>query len=262
MQRQRIIPVTPIDSPNDAGDLQSSNEDGDGLCHLKVGGVTPFTATDFPGRLATVVFVQGCPWRCGYCHNPHLQPRTRHSPHAWQQVLDLLQRRQGLIDAVVFSGGEPTIDPALPQAIEQVRAMEYEVGLHSAGIYPDKLAAILPQIDWIGLDIKAPFDAYERITGIAGSGEQARACLDAVLTSGVAHEVRTTAHPDLLKEEEILDTAWMLSQAGVRNYALQVFRKQGCGNVELNAATMANYPSAPLVRHLGSLFPQFTLRRD
>src|SRR2546425_1022480 len=79
----------------------------------KVGGVTPFSATDYPGKLAAVIFIQGCPWRCGYCHNPHLQLRTGASLLRWPQVIDLLQRRVGLIDAVVFSGGEPTTDPAL-----------------------------------------------------------------------------------------------------------------------------------------------------
>lgn len=57
---------------------------------LKVGGITPFSATDYPGKLALVVFVQGCPWRCGYCHNPHLQTRTDDSPLAWADVLALL----------------------------------------------------------------------------------------------------------------------------------------------------------------------------
>src|SRR5450759_3498739 len=101
---------------------------------LKVGGVTAFSATDYPGKLAAVIFVQGCPWRCGYCHNPHLQTRTRTSPTAWADVLLLLQRRVGLIDAVVFSGGEPTMDPALAEAMREVRALGFGVGLHSAGI--------------------------------------------------------------------------------------------------------------------------------
>lgn len=78
---------------------------------LKVGGLVPFTATDYPGQFAAVVFVQGCPWRCGYCHNPHLQPRSQPAEIEWDALLAFLARRVGLIDAVVFSGGEPSIDP-------------------------------------------------------------------------------------------------------------------------------------------------------
>lgn len=114
---------------------------------LKVGGITPFTATDYPGKLAAVMFVQGCPWRCGYCHNPHLQPRLVHSPMPWPPVLELLRRRIGLIDTVVFSGGEPTIDPALAHAIGAVRALGFEVGLHTADAYPKRLLETLPLLD-------------------------------------------------------------------------------------------------------------------
>lgn len=229
---------------------------------LKVGGITPFTATDYPGKLAAVVFVQGCPWQCGYCHNPHLQLRLQKSPLQWTRVLGLLQKRVGLIDAVVFSGGEPTLDPALPEAIADVRKLGFEIGLHSGGIYPKQLKAVLPLVDWIGLDIKAPFDRYERITGVADSGQSARACADAVLESGVRHEFRTTVHQALLSEGEILELAQALAGMGVQNYALQAFRAQGCKSKELKALSGAAALSGDLVHRVSGLFPNFTLRND
>lgn len=229
---------------------------------LKVGGITPFTATDYPGKLAAVVFVQGCPWRCGYCHNPHLQPRLGSSTIPWTQVLELLHRRVGLIDAVVFSGGEPTIDAALEDAIGAVRALGFAVGLHSAGTYPRRLAEILPLLDWVGLDIKASFAQYDRITQIAGSGAQAQAAAEAVLASGVDYELRTTIHPDLLLEADILALAHSLSQMDVQNYVLQVFRAQGSQDAALNAVAMAGYPSATLLHQVAQLFPQFSVRRS
>jgi len=229
---------------------------------LKVGGITPFTATDYPGKLAAVVFVQGCPWRCGYCHNPHLQPRLSESSLAWQQVLDLLQRRVGLIDAVVFSGGEPTIDAALADAICAVRELGFDVGLHSAGTYPKRLAEILPLLDWVGLDIKASFAQYDRITQITGSGHQARAAAEAVLASGVDYEFRTTIHPALLPEAEVLALAQSLAQMGAQKYVLQVFRAQGSQDDALAAAAMAGYPSDTLVRRVAQLFAHFSVRRS
>ena len=227
----------------------------------KVGGVTPFTATDYPGKLAAVVFIQGCPWRCGYCHNPHLQLRTGASPLPWQQVIELLRRRVGLIDAVVFSGGEPTTDPALADAILAVKDLGFEIGLHTAGTYPQRLAAILPLLDWVGIDVKAPFEHYERITGVAGSGAQARACVEAVIASGVGYECRTTIHPALLAEDEILALARTLAGIGVQDYALQVFRAIGCNDAALNAGAVAAYPGAQLQSQVAALFPRFTMRR-
>ncbi|QDZ28022.1 anaerobic ribonucleoside-triphosphate reductase activating protein [Noviherbaspirillum sp. UKPF54] len=228
---------------------------------LKVGGVTPFTATDFPGKLAAVVFAQGCAWRCGYCHNPHLQPRPHKSPLQWPRVLGLLQRRVGLIDGVVFSGGEPTLDPGLANAMRDVRKLGFDVGLHTGGAYPRQLEEVLPLLDWVGIDIKAPFDQYESVTGVPDSGAPARASLAAVLASGVKYEVRTTAHPTLLPEESIEQLARELAGMGVSNYALQVFRSQGCKDKALNATAMAGYPRTELEHKLSLLFPQFTLRR-
>lgn len=228
---------------------------------LKVGGLTSFSATDYPGKLATVVFVQGCPWRCGYCHNPHLQPRKVDANVAWPAVMALLRRRVGLVDAVVFSGGEPATDPALGRAIAEVRALGFGVGLHTAGVYPRRLAALLPLLDWVGLDVKAPFERYEAITGVPGSGNQARQCAELILASGVDYECRTTIHPALHAPAEVEQLASSLAAMGVRNYALQVFRAEGCADSELGGVSTHGYPGEQLAYRIGAKFERFTLRR-
>ena len=243
-------------APDRVGALAAGAPEGS----LKVGGVTPFSATDYPGKLAAVVFVQGCPWRCGYCHNPHLQTRTSTSPLAWADVLLRLRHRVGLIDAVVFSGGEPTIDPALADAMREVRALGFGVGLHSAGIYPRRLVELLPLVDWVGLDVKAPWLNYDAITGMVDSARHARSSAEAVLASGVMHEFRTTIHPGLHTEPDILGLAQTLSTMGVRHYALQVFRATGCGDDRLNAMSTVGYPGAGLLAQVANLFETFTLR--
>ncbi len=210
--------------------------------HLQVGGVTPFSATDFPGQLAAVVFVQGCPWACGYCHNPHLQARLGDSPVAWTDVMARLQRRVGLIDAVVFSGGEPTLDPALAQAMRDVRQLGFAVGLHTAGMYPRRLAEVLPLVDWVGLDIKALATDYDRITATPGSADGVWHSLQALLASGVACECRTTVHPGLHRAPDILALAAQLRELGVRHYAVQAFRATGCAS-----ATLTTSASTPLL---------------
>lgn len=229
---------------------------------LKVGGITPFSTVDYPGKLAGVVFVQGCPWRCGYCHNPHLQSRLQASPLPWSQVLTLLRRRVGLIDAVVFSGGEPTLDPHLPEAITTVRELGFEIGLHSGGIYPRHLRDILPLLNWVGLDIKAPFNSYSRITGVADSGISARASAEAVLESGVPYEFRTTVHGALLNEKNILSLAEELVGMGAKHYALQSFRPQGCDNGALITYQGAETLTDNLIKKMTALFPYFTLRKS
>lgn len=228
--------------------------------YLKIGGFVPFTATDYPGKLAAVVFVQGCPWQCAYCHNPHLQVRAEASGISWEQVLTILKRRMGMLDAIVFSGGEPTLDPALESAIRDARDLGYQIGLHTGGAYPRRLAEILSLIDWVGFDVKAPFADYARITGVNGSGDSAQASAQLILESGIAHEFRTTIHPDLISEGELLVLAQTLAGMGVQNYALQVFRKQGCDNEALAVVSANDFPSQNLVRKIEEKFQRLTLR--
>ncbi len=224
---------------------------------LRVGGLTLLSATDYPGELAAVIYCQGCPWRCGYCHNPHLLPSRAAVAVAWSEVLSFLQRRRGLLDAVVFSGGEPTAQSGLVRAMRVAKAMGYRVGLHSAGIYPRRFANVLPLVDWVGFDAKAPFDAaYERVTGVRGSGTAALASARALLASGVDCEFRTTWHSGFLSTAELERLTRTLAGLGVGRYVLQEFRASD---------GVAFRPAGDAVAaDLGALarrFAQFSLRR-
>lgn len=228
---------------------------------LKVGGYARFTSTDFPGELAAVVFVQGCPWRCGYCHNPHLQARGSEPVMRWRDVYTFLASRAGLLDAVVFSGGEPTLDPALEGAMRSVKALGFKIGLHTAGIYPERLAQVLPLVDWVGLDVKTSFDAYDELTGTPGSAAAAHAAARIVLESGVPYEFRTTVHPKLTTQRHITDLTQQIAAMGCTNYALQDFRATGCHTQDLLALGSATALDAGFVGQVKTRFRRFTLRR-
>ena len=227
---------------------------------LRVGGLTPLSTTDWPGMLAAVVFCQGCPWRCGYCHNPDLIPARGEHEIPWEDVLAFLHRRQGLLDGVVFSGGEPTVQVGLLEAMREVRALGFKVGLHTGGAYPQHLAAVLPLVDWVGLDVKAPFADYPRITGTVGSGERARTGLQHVLASGVAHEIRTTVHPAQLTDTDLVELAHDLAKRGVRHYVIQAFRNQGCRDEALCQNTARALPLQDAGAKLAGLFEDFSVR--
>ena len=160
---------------------------------LRIGGVTPLSASDYPDKLAAVLYCQGCAWRCGYCHNPHLLPARGKEELPWARVVSFLERRRGLLDAVVFSGGEPTLQSGLARAMREVKAMGFLVGLHTAGIVPRRLAEVLPLLDWVGMDVKAPFEEHERVSGKRGSASRARASRELIRASGVACEFHTVA---------------------------------------------------------------------
>lgn len=229
------------------------------------------STVDFPGRNAAVVFLRGCPWRCHYCHNTHLQNRPGNALKGeptdpnWEQVEIFLESRRGLLDAVVFSGGEPLADKHLMLRVQTVKAMGFEVGLHTAGAYPDRLETLLPRLDWVGLDIKAPFEDYASITTVSGSGQDARRSLERLLAGHTPFECRTTIHPSLLSRQAIGQIGRQLAVMGVKHYALQHFRTLGCADLDLTRRLKTelageDYLPPELVNELEGLFSQFEVR--
>ena len=190
---------------------------------LKVGGFVPLSTADWPGRLVAVVFCQGCPWRCGYCHNPHLQ------------------RARG-------------------EAMLEVRGMGFGVGLHTAGMYPRRLRRLLPLTDWVGFDVKTLFSDYKAVAGVAG-GARALESVHATLESGVDCEFRTTVHPDLIEARTLRILAATLARLGVKRYVLQEFRAQGCPDSRLRAPRSVGYLDEHLCLDLARLFESFEIRR-
>ncbi len=220
--------------------------------HLAIAGMQPFTNIDFPGKLAAVAFCRGCNWRCGYCHNRHLQPGA--AGNDWEQLAAFLQRRRGLLDAIVFSGGEPLLQSGLGSALARCRDMGFATGLHTAGCNPSRLQRVLPQLDWVGFDVKAPFADYTNITGIPGSGDKARTSLQHLLDSGVAYEMRTTVDPQLLDQDQLLTLALELKARGVNRFVLQRCRTD---KPMTHPDPLAN---KKLVQEISALFEKFELR--
>ena len=225
---------------------------------LRLGGLTPLTSVDYPGELAAVVYCRGCPWRCPYCHNADLQAPDGPSEPTWPEVLAFLERRRGLLDAAVFSGGEPTAQRALPAAMAEVRELGFKVGLHTGGPYPERLVQLLPLVDWVGLDIKALPEDYSRVTGVAGSGERAWQSLRLLLDAGVSLEVRTTPMPGMDDPAYLDRLSERLAEAGVGCWALQECRDVGENDSLGRPRRLAE--SDPDVLNAARRFDRFLLR--
>lgn len=222
---------------------------------LQIAGLTPMSTVDWPGKLVASVFCQGCPWLCPYCHNHAIIDPTIPGVVAWASVEDLLSRRRGLLDGVVFSGGEATRQQALIPAMRRVREMGFLIGLHTAGPYPHRLREVLAEglVDWVGIDIKAMPDTYQIVAGRQGAGTKAWEALDVLLeyaepgsgsagadpdevncegggsgharSRSVDYEVRLTVYPDGPRDG--LTVAREAFRRGVRRFALQQARAIG-----------------------------------
>lgn len=193
-----------------------------------IGDVEKFSIVDFPNHIAAVVFLQGCPWRCPFCYNQSLQQIGGEPESDWnfEKLLAFLEKRKNVLDAVVFSGGEPLVHNGLPEAIAAVKDMGYAAGLHTGGYRPEMLARIVPELDWVGFDIKAPLTAakYQVATGGYTLVDNVQKSLDILRQSGIHFECRTTCDPRILSVEDIYTIADTLKAAGVKEYYIQKYR--------------------------------------
>ncbi len=173
---------------------------------MKIGGLIKFTLIDFPGRPAAVVFTQGCNFRCRYCHNPELvYPHLFTEPVAEEEIFSFLQRRQGSLEGVVVSGGEPTLHDDLPAFMAHIKALGYAVKLDTNGSRPDMIQELIDKklVDYIAMDLKAPLDKYREITEVDTNTDILRKSMDLIRQSGLAYEFRTTYDKEVLTEADI-----------------------------------------------------------
>ena len=173
---------------------------------MKIGGLIKFTLIDFPGRPAAVVFTQGCNFRCRYCHNPELvYPHLFTEPVAEEEIFSFLQRRQGSLEGVVVSGGEPTLHDDLPAFMARIKALGYAVKLDTNGSRPDMIQDLIDKklVDYIAMDLKAPLDKYREITEVDTNTDILRKSMDLIRQSGLAYEFRTTYDKEVLTEADI-----------------------------------------------------------
>ncbi|MBE6453108.1 MAG: anaerobic ribonucleoside-triphosphate reductase activating protein [Alphaproteobacteria bacterium] len=231
------------------------------MSDLLIGGVETFSTVDFPDRLAAVVFMQGCPWRCPFCYNQSIQKIGQNTGFLWEKFIEFLERRKGKLDGVVFSGGEPLVQDGLFAAMEQVKAMGFEIGLHTGGYRPEHLAKVLAIVDWVGLDIKAPLEKerYQFVTQTNHINSVLQS-LDILINSGKDFECRTTCDPRHLSVEDIYSIAKFLQEKGVKKYFLQQYRPVAGDTTTTDDMRNKFFNDKELIAKLKSSFEIFDIR--
>ena len=233
------------------------------MTNIKIGGAERFSLVDYPNKVAAVVFMQGCPWRCPFCHNHHLQDCAASTDFVWEKFMAFLQKRVGVLDAVVFSGGEPLLQPlALQEKMTEVKQLGYQIGLHTGGCSPEAFAKVLPLVDWVGFDIKAPFVEahYQRAMGAKTPLTNVLQSLDLLLSSGKDYETRTTCDPRLLSTADIYAIADSLKDRGVTAYYLQKYRPIPSDNESTESMCESFFKDKALLEYLRDNFKTFDIR--
>lgn len=188
---------------------------------MQIGGVQKTSLLDYPDKISAIVFTCGCNFRCGYCHNPELIV-VKNEP-AWTTAgfFEFLNTRKGKLDGVVITGGEPCIQNGLIDFIKQIKDMGFLVKLDTNGTYPQVLKEVLPFVDYIAMDIKAPLYKYKNITKVNIDTEKIKDSINIIMNSGVEYEFRTTVVKSQLDKKDFEAIGELIK--GAEKYYLQKF---------------------------------------
>lgn len=191
---------------------------------MLIGGLQKLSLIDFPGKLAAVVFTRGCPFKCQFCHNSSLVlPPLYKTLIPEEEVFHFLKKRQNYLTGVVISGGEPTIQKELPSFISKIKKLGYQVKLDTSGSCPDMLEELLQKdlLDYIAMDIKAPLNKYEQITGVKIEAQLLLKSISLIMQSKITKEFRSTLVQGLHNNADILEMAQLIKGAPL--YSLQKY---------------------------------------
>ncbi|MBU1167122.1 anaerobic ribonucleoside-triphosphate reductase activating protein [Patescibacteria group bacterium] len=198
-----------------------------------LGGFQKSSLIDYPGKVSSIVFTKGCNFRCFYCYNKELWENNGHSEVDEQDVLDYLDKRRGMIDALVITGGEPTLQPDLLDFMAQVKAKGYLVKLDSNGAKPEIIREALKKnlVDYLAMDIKASLEKYEDVTKVNINQDHIKESIEILKSSGKPYEFRTTFCTPILGEEDIARIGQLLGKC--KQYILQPCHYDGIDQGDL-----------------------------
>jgi len=188
-------------------------------------GLQKTTLIDYPKKVACVVFLSGCNFHCPYCHNPALAKGRLSSPISLDDVTAFLDQRRQLLDAVVISGGEPTLSPHLRDLCHSFRRLKLMIKLDTNGSRPEVLAHLIDEqlVDYIAMDIKTTLDRYIAISDLPDIGERIHASIRYIMNHCSDFEFRTTCTSPFIDETVIDEIGAMIEGAPL--YVLQTFQR-------------------------------------
>lgn len=189
-----------------------------------IGGLKKTSLLDYPDKISAIVFTQGCNFRCGYCHNPGLLSKNSENVRIeTSSFFEFLDKRKGKLDAVVITGGEPTLQKDLRTFITKIKDKGFLVKLDTNGCSPDIIAGLINDslIDYIAMDIKAPFEKYSEVVNVGIDISKIKESIKIIMNSQIEYEFRTTVIASQLSSFDFEQIAKSIN--GAKRYYLQRF---------------------------------------
>jgi len=196
---------------------------------VKIKGIQKTTLIDYPGKIACTVFIFGCNFKCGFCHNPELVLKEE-SQDLWEtDTLEFLKNRKDKLEGVCFTGGEPLLS-LNKDFVKRVKDLGFSVKIDTNGSLPGKLKEFISEglVDFIAMDIKNCPEKYSKTAGVEVDLKKIEESIKLILNSGLEYEFRTTVVPELHDEGDFEKIGkWISSFGEVKKYYLQAFSNHG-----------------------------------
>jgi pyruvate formate lyase activating enzyme len=238
---------------------------------MLIGGLEHLSLLDYPDNLSAIIFTQGCNFRCHFCYNPMLvwplESQSGELNQSGQSLIseadlfDFLKSRVGKLDGVVISGGEPTVHRDLPEFIKRIRELGFLVKLDTNGTNPEMLQSLINDslVDYVAMDIKAPWDKYEQIVGVKVDTDKLTQSALILQETKVPCEFRSTLAPAWHSGD---DLAVMAKQSGAKLWYLQkFFSDKNLVNAEFeNSRVFTDAEMDDLFKLASQINPQARLR--
>lgn len=228
---------------------------------MRIGGYQPLSLIDYPGTICSIVFTQGCPFRCGYCHNPDLVDASSAPAVEEERVFDHLGAHKNMIEAVCITGGEPTIQPDLRAFIERVKGMGFLVKLDTNGVNPKLMRGLFDDglLDYVAMDLKNAWARYRDVIRAGGDAivDQCRETFGVIQESGVPHEFRTTVHPGVHTTNDFVEMAGYLKPGETYYIQETRFVKTLDPNVPKSGSVFPDH----LIQLLRSRYPELIIEK-
>lgn len=191
---------------------------------MKIGGLQKTSLLDYPDHISAIIWTIGCNFRCPFCYNKKLVFEEL-SVIPEKEIFDFLEKRKNVLEAVVITGGEPTLQNDLFDFIRKVKDMDYLVKIDTNGTFPNRIDELIKNnlVDYIAMDVKAPKEKYEKLSGVKVDIGSIEKSIEIIKNRSVGYEFKTTFVPTLLEKNDIVEIAKWLKNS--KRYYLQNFEK-------------------------------------
>lgn len=198
---------------------------------MKIKGLQKVTLIDYPNKIACTLFLFGCNFRCGFCHNPELVLDKTSEIYSEEEILDYLRKRTDYLEGVCITGGEPLMSLE-EDFLKKIKDLGYSIKIDTNGSFPEKLKELIEKgfVDYVAMDIKAGKDQYSRVANADADMNKIENSIKLITNSGIDYEFRTTVVKNLHDIEEVKKIAeWINNILGrkPKKFVLQGFKNKG-----------------------------------